>query len=82
MVEAEAVEGSVLRSMEVDRAAERVRVEIVGVLAGGVAAAEVEEEETRARLLARVAGPDNAAEVDASARFRLRVSIQEPYKTD
>lgn len=76
MVEAEAVDGSELGSMEVDRVAWRVRVGIEGVLA-----AEEVGAERRERLLARVEGPDNAAEVDASARFRLRVSIQEPYKT-
>lgn len=51
------------------------------------AAFEDEEEaaEKRARLLGRVAGPatvadenDEGAAEEASARFRLRVSIQEP----
>lgn len=79
MVEAEAVDGSELGSMEVDRVSGRERVEIEGVLAAEEVGAEVVER--RARLVARVEGPDNAAEVDASARFRLRVSIQEPYKT-
>lgn len=76
MVEAEAVDGSELGSMEVDRVAGRVRVGIEGVLA-----AEEVDADRRERLLERVEVPDNAAEVDASARFRLRVSIQEPYKT-
>jgi len=47
-----------------------------------VAAAEAEEEEERrARLLERVVGPeegDEGAAEEASARFRLRVSIQNP----
>ncbi|PON77184.1 hypothetical protein PanWU01x14_028030, partial [Parasponia andersonii] len=42
---------------------------------------DVEEAERRARLLERVVGPDEedeGAAEEASARFRLRVSIQEP----
>jgi hypothetical protein len=42
---------------------------------------ELEEEDTRARLFERVLGldeEDEGAAEEASARFRLRVSIQKP----
>ena len=54
---------------------------VVAVAAAAVAAFGVEEAERRARLLERVVGPDDdeeGAAEEASARFRLRVSIQEP----
>lgn len=65
-----------------EAAAERKRVE-----RGDVAAAGSDEvaEESRERLLERVVGPDEeegeeeeGADEVASARFRLRVSIQNP----
>lgn len=55
------------------RLVRRERVEVEGELE--VVAA------VRGRLVARVADPGDTSEVDASARLRLRVSIQEHYKT-
>lgn len=70
-VESEAVEGSDVESM-VDvgwaAAAARERV-VIGVVVGAAA-------EARERLADRVVGPEDDADVDASTRFRLRVSIQ------
>lgn len=60
----------------------RVRVEIDGVTATGVeltVEVEVEATEMRARLAARVVGPEEeeeGADEVASVRLRLRVSIQ------
>lgn len=59
----------------------RERVEIdAELVAVAVVDAGVDETERRARLAARVVGPDEeeGAEELASARFRLRVSIQNP----
>ncbi|PON89992.1 hypothetical protein TorRG33x02_142780, partial [Trema orientale] len=61
----------------------RERVETAGgaTAAGAAFEFDVEEAERRARLLERVVGPDEedeGAAEEASARFRLRVSIQEP----
>jgi hypothetical protein len=70
--------------------AERTGVDVVVVavlVAVAVAVAtvaedeELEEEDTRARLFERVLGldeEDEGAAEEASARFRLRVSIQKP----
>ena len=48
------------------------------VLTVGVFGIEEEEEERRERLAERVMDEDEGAAEEASARFRLRVSIQNP----
>lgn len=76
-------------SESLDRAAARERVEFAEVMAEVVAVVIVVVEaaaaEWRARLAVRVVGPEEEEEgtagVDASARFRLLVSIQNPFRT-
>lgn len=59
---------------------ERVEIEETTGREDEDAAAAEEEELRRARLVKRVVGPedDEGAAEEASARFRLRVSIQKP----
>ncbi|KAL2549859.1 hypothetical protein Fot_11389 [Forsythia ovata] len=89
-VEVETTEASWVGSIRVDETTEsldqvttRERVDIIEVVdEEAVAALEVER---RAHLVARVVKPkeeeEDTAEVFASSRFRLRVSIQNPSKS-